>query len=315
MDPSGTTMMASGSIPEQVEWRLQGQHKERIYFCNRKLLADFQEKYEVKRYIHAGWYSRVYEVESRQDRSRWAMKVVEHNPLRSFARLDWDLNNLDKTKGEQSVIQKRAHFDFGRTAVVVLQLADGDLHNPRQRLLARIKDDDSFRVLARQLLESVDALDRHGICHSPGVLDFLYFKAEGRVKISALERGEPVTDDNPGNLLALKAVSEALESAAKHIQDLSPESMALLEQLNSALPSDEYRKQLSDANNIDLIFEQLELDDKLPLDEGYAKAKAVREEKVASLKAQERARRKPCARELLSHKAVVDIPTDARLNL
>lgn len=313
MDSSGTTVMTAGSAREPVEWRLQGGSKECVYFCNRKLLAGFQEKYEVKRYIHAGWYSRVYEVESRQDCSRWAMKVVEHNPARTFARLDWDLNNLARTKGEPSVIQQREHFDLGRTDVIVLQLADGDLHSPRQQLLASIKDDHSFRILARQLLESVDALDRHGICHNPGVLDFLYFKKEGRVKISALERGEPVTDDNQGNIQALKAVWETLGRAAKHVQNLSTDSRALLVQLQSALPSDEYRKQFSDASNVDLIM--MELDRHAPFKENYAKAKAISEEKMASLKAQEQARRKPCARNLLSHKAVVDIPSHTRLNL
>ena len=314
MDSLNTPAKASGS-QELVQWQVPGRDSKQILFCDRELMttSGFKEKYHIKRYIHAGWYSRICEAQDRQDYSRWALKIVNKNLEHTFARLDWDLNNLKATKGEPSIVQEREHFDFGSTTVIVLELADGDLQYS-WKLLANIKDDQSFKVLARQLLESVDALDRHGICHSPCVFDFLYFKKEGRVKVSALERGSPVTRDNQGNIKALEAVWKALDTAAKNVESLSHESEDLLVKLGAVMPSAEYWRQLEYANNLGRIVKELkEKESSMPKEELIKKAKAIQQERVANLQAKEQARPKPCAQDLLEHEAVAHVPPGAKL--
>ncbi|RJY18591.1 protein kinase family protein [Parashewanella spongiae] len=198
------------------------------YECDKKALekSGLRERYTDFHYIDRGWYAYIYRATDKKELSHWALKVVEKEKWQR--RFKQDINNFHLTKGEKAIIQSLEHHDLGPTGVLVIEFADGDM-SYRDTPFKKIKTERTFRILARQLLEGVETLDRLGLYHDTlGLFDFLYVNDAGRVKLSGLERA---VKNHRLNKEALKVVYSALKpfSRSFKLSDASNDLLSTLE--------------------------------------------------------------------------------------
>ncbi|MCL6269155.1 hypothetical protein M3P05_04255 [Sansalvadorimonas sp. 2012CJ34-2] len=220
------TASCSDTHPQECIWSICG----KSYKCDSKKLSEskLKENYIIDRHVDSGWYSKIFQAHDK-DSKKWAIKVVDKESSWED-RFQQDLRSFQITKGEPAIIQSRENHDLGKTGVVVVEWADGDM-SWRKGVFENVKSDMEFRLLARQLLEGIEVLDRKNLYHdSLGTFDFLYVKKDGRVKLSALERA--IEKEDASNSQALRVVLEALSPIAERV-DLSDNSKNLLILLDS----------------------------------------------------------------------------------
>ncbi|MGI9277737.1 MAG: hypothetical protein ACR2PT_23175 [Endozoicomonas sp.] len=214
--------------PQECNWIICG----RTYKCDLKKLTDsgLTTRYLPVEYIDGGGYATIYEVQDKRDLSYWAIKVVNKKGDYGY-KFPNDIKNFEKTKDETSVIQSRESFDLGKTGVIVVEWADADM-SYRHHIFSDIKTDRQFRLLAKQMLECIDTLDKKGLYH-PTITenDFLYVKQSGRVKVSALERA--FERDVFKNTAALKVVYNVLYRISTQVDDLGVRSQRVLSKLKN----------------------------------------------------------------------------------
>ncbi|KEQ17837.1 hypothetical protein GZ78_09260 [Endozoicomonas numazuensis] len=283
-----------------------------MYRCDEKLAhqSHFFENYQVKEYVDSGLYSSIYRAVDLRDKTQWAIKVVDKSREYGLLQYPHDVKHLALSQGRPEIIQLREAYDLGSTGILVTQWADGDLKH-RNESFRTIKDDYTFRVLAKQMLEAVQALDTLGLNHSEAkAVDFLYVAPEGRIKISALERAE--WDSKPNDRI-LVTVFNALEAISANVE-LSSSSQSLLESIKAAeMPVDEAKA--LEKNNVDVWLRSPDITSIQNFSEKLAKANAACLAEENRIFEKEAARKKPKANELLKHEAFSDIPEDVRLEL
>ena len=224
-----TAVTSSDNSTEECVWTVCG----RDYKCDKEkfIKSGLEEKYKMVGYIASGWYSQIFQAKDRKELTDFAVKVVNREGYFGW-RFKQDITNFQKTKGEPAIIQCQEYYDLGKTGVIVVEWADGDMES-RNSMFSNVKTDKGFRLLARQLLEGVDVLDRKSLYHdSLGIYDFLYVKEAGRVKLSGLERA--VEREGVNNIKALGVVYSALKPIADNISlsDSSKELLYLLKNMS-----------------------------------------------------------------------------------
>ncbi|MGY0216324.1 hypothetical protein ACWJJH_02925 [Endozoicomonadaceae bacterium StTr2] len=204
--------------------------------------TDFFERYKLLRHISQSWYAHIYQVQHNADGELFAIKVVCKSHQFSD-RFQSDIDNLQACQGVECIIQMKEYFDFGETGVIVTEWADADAFHQND-LLMGIRDDKTFRVLAKQLLECVGALDRRCLLHKTvEPYDFLYFRSQGQgvMKVSALERAEMQYGLQTNNFKALISVFRILENLLEESSllksSLGEESIALMNLLKKNIGS------------------------------------------------------------------------------
>ncbi|MGI9278829.1 MAG: hypothetical protein ACR2PX_04260 [Endozoicomonas sp.] len=297
--------------PGVVEWR-PSNFRCFTYRCNKQLLEQslFLKKYDVQSYVDSGEYSSIYSGVDKKDKTQWAIKVVDKSGGLGLLQFPYDVQNLQLAEGCPEVIQLREVFDFGGTGVLITQWADADLKH-RNGLIRNIKDDRSFRVLAKQMLEAVAALDQLGLDHSEArAVDFLYVQRDGRIKISALERAD---QNHKVNVRLLVTVFNALEAISMNIS-LEEESQLLLQAIKQAkMPDDEEAALM--VNDVSHWLRKPEISAISGFSEKMKAAEKAFMKEEARLLEKEATRKKPAAAELLDHTALKTIEEGELLHL
>ena len=305
---TGCTGSAESTV---VKWQPSLQVRY-VYLCDRELLQEsqFLQNYDIKDYVDSGLYSSIYRAVDTRDKTQWAIKVVDKSKEHGLLQYPHDVEHLSLSKGRPEIIQLRETYDLGPTGILVTQWADADPKH-RNEMFRTIKDDYTFRVLALQMLEAVQALDELGLEHSEAkAVDFLYVQSEGRIKISALERADLNSKVNDRILVT---VFNALEAISDNVE-LSCSSRSLLEAIRLAdMPVDEAKA--LEKNTPDVWLRSPNISCITNFSERLGKANAACFEEESRILEKEAARKKPVAAELLKHEAFSDFPEGVKLVL
>ena len=290
-----------------TKWNLQG----KIFDCHALLLAEsgFDKKYQVTRYVSCNT-SYIYQIIEKTALTKRAIKVYNEEDTPGLFKKDCSM--LQQVVGEPTAVNMLESYDFGPTKVIVLPWAAGDMRH-KSRIFKNITTDVQFRILARQLLDAIDMLDRKNINHSRiGVFDLLYFQEEGRVKLSAFERAE--LEESACNYKALEIVLEALKKIQPQIRDLTDTSQSLLTLMAEVTLPKVTQTALYEANLL-VLLDSPPYSDMSDYDERWDKASEASKSMKAEVMAAEALRPKPSAKDLLRHPAVSSILPDTRLDL